>query len=72
MWRLLEYRMHSRSHSIYRLDIQIPDQHQILFRDGKERQALDRDRTTTLIQWFKLNTDTHNEDVKNLLYTEIK
>ncbi|XP_065322969.1 uncharacterized protein LOC135930111 [Gordionus sp. m RMFG-2023] len=50
MWRLLENRMHDRSHGINRLAIHLPFHQPVYFIEGQERQALEKSagRNTTL------------------------
>ena len=71
LWRLLEYRMHEPSHTIYRLAIHLPEQQRVYFRQGEEAAALERARTrkTHLTAWFQLNED--DPDARQYLYTEV-
>lgn len=71
MWRLLESKMHDRSHSITRLAIHLPLEQTVYFEDGDENTALDRagDRKTTLTAWFELNAT--NESALKYVYTDI-
>lgn len=55
MWRILEYRMHFQSHTIYRLDIHLENCHNVYFRDGEAEQAVQRPRQTKLLAYFQLN-----------------
>lgn len=40
MWRLLEFKMHDRSHAVIRLPVHLPNQQSITFLAGQEEQAL--------------------------------
>ena len=70
-WRLLEFKMHDRSHHIERLAIHLPLQQWIQFEEGQEQEALERasHKETTLTAYFKLNqTDS---SARKLLYHEV-
>ena len=56
-WRLFQYEMHSSSHTIYRLQIHLPDQQLVHYKAGAEHEALERARNadTMLTGFFKLN-----------------
>ena len=71
MWRLLENKMHGISHHIIRLPVHLEQQQMIYFREGEERNALERakEADTQLTAWFKLNQK--NEEARKHLYTEI-
>ncbi|XP_065315484.1 uncharacterized protein LOC135924355 [Gordionus sp. m RMFG-2023] len=62
MWRLLENRMHDRSHGINRLAIHLPFHQPVYFIEGQERQALEKSasKNTTLTAWFELNKNDVN------------
>ena len=68
-WRLLEYPMHHKSHTIVRLALHLPNQHSIVFHEGDEQIALDSNRDSNLLAFFKLNQeDTY---AKTILYQDI-
>ena len=71
MWRLLENKMHDRSHAVVRLPVHLPDQQMIFIQQGNERQAVERaaQRETRLTDWFALNRT--DENARNLFYNEI-
>lgn len=71
MWRLLESKMHDRSHAITRLAIHLPLEQTVYFEDGDENIALDRagGRNTTLTAWFELNVT--NESAQQYVYIDI-
>ncbi|CAK9303228.1 unnamed protein product [Gordionus sp. m RMFG-2023] len=71
MWRLLENRMHDRSHGINRLAIHLPFHQPVYFIEGQERQALEKSasRNTTLTAWFELNKNDVN--ARQYLYVTI-
>ncbi|CAF1173465.1 unnamed protein product [Rotaria magnacalcarata] len=59
VWRLFEFPLHDKSHSIIRLAIHLPNMQPVYFAEGNELEALNRatEKDTTLIAWFKLNRD---------------
>ena len=71
MWRLLETKMHDRSHAIIRLPVHLPNQQQITFLPGNEQRALQlaQQRKTKLTAWFDLNNQ--DPDACSLLYSDI-
>ena len=70
IWRLREYKMHDRSHSVMRLPVHLPNQQQIVFEEGREEEALLAARIgkTKLESWFELNTNNPAAQVH--LYTD--
>jgi hypothetical protein len=40
MWRLLESKMHDRSHAVHRLPVHLSNQQRITFEEGHEEEAL--------------------------------
>src|SRR5258705_12762773 len=40
IWRLLESKMHDRSHAVMRLPVHLPNQQRIIFEEGNEEEAL--------------------------------
>lgn len=71
MWRLLEKKMHEKSHAIIRLPVHLQDMQPVYFYDNEERQALERaaQKKTMLTAWFDLNA-TDNE-ANRYLYADI-
>lgn len=71
MWRLLEFSMDERSHSVKRLPVHLPNQQQITFVPGHEEEALEAARTgqTKLQAWFRLNQN--DPEARALLYVDI-
>ncbi|GBN93104.1 hypothetical protein AVEN_142925-1 [Araneus ventricosus] len=57
MWRLNEFNLSNKSHTVVRLDVHLPQQQPIVYQDGQEAQAIERAalRKTTLTSWFELN-----------------
>lgn len=55
IWRILENPMHFQSHSIIRLDIHLPNQQTVLFREGQEQIAAQNAQQTKLLAFFQLN-----------------
>ena len=69
LWRLSEYELHKKSHTIYRLPVHLPDLQSVYFQSGREEEALDRNNTTKLTVWFELNRNDISS--RQYLYTEI-
>ncbi|GBO16152.1 hypothetical protein AVEN_54701-1 [Araneus ventricosus] len=71
MWRLNEFNLSGKSHTVVRLAVHLPDQQAIVYQDGQEEEAVARDATrqTTLTAWFELNKN--DQDSHNYLYTYI-
>ena len=71
MWRLLEHKMHDRSHAVMRLPVHLPNQQRIFFQAGHEQEALNAASTgtTKLEAWFRLNLN--DENARSLLYSDI-
>ncbi|CAF4480814.1 unnamed protein product [Rotaria socialis] len=71
VWRLFEFPLHDKSHSIIRLAIHLPNMQPVYFAEGNELEALNRatEKDTTLIAWFKLNRD--NLVARRYLYHDI-
>ena len=55
IWRLFEFPMHAKSHSVTRLAIHLPFENTIRFAPGDEEATLSNDHITTLTAWFELN-----------------
>src|SRR5258705_13432815 len=71
IWRLLESKMHDRSHAVMRLPVHLPNQQRIIFEEGNEEEALLAARTgrTKLESWFLLNIN--DASAREYLYTDI-
>ncbi|XP_021953572.1 uncharacterized protein LOC110850450 [Folsomia candida] len=71
IWRLLEFKMHDRSHAVMKLPFHLPNQQRIQFEEGREEEALMAAEAgrTKLESWFHLNSTDH--DAQQYLYTEI-
>jgi len=69
-WHLFCFKLHSRSHAVYRLPVHLPNQQYIHFADTDHiAQVLEEGKDTMLTQFFKLS----QQDVfaKTLLYPDI-
>ena len=67
VWRLSEFEMHNATDTVIRLDIHLPDQHTITFRDNCN---IDEPRDyTKLTKFFDLNRD--HAEARQYLYSEI-
>ena len=72
MWRLSEFDMQGKSHTINRLPVHLPEQQNVYFRPGNEEDALHRATETKLTAWFKLNADPDNgPKARQYLYPDI-
>ncbi|GBM21525.1 hypothetical protein AVEN_85337-1 [Araneus ventricosus] len=71
MWRLNEFNLSEKFHTVVRLAVHLPDQQAIVYQDGQEEEAVARaaTRQTTLTAWFELNKNY--QDFHNYLYTDI-
>ncbi|XP_072759701.1 uncharacterized protein [Anoplolepis gracilipes] len=65
------YDLFTKSHTVIRLAVHLPNRQMVYFRAGNEEQAAQRElnRDTTLTAWFKLNQYDENE--MHFLYTDI-
>jgi hypothetical protein len=70
-WRLFEFPLHDKSHSIIRLAVHLPNLQPVYFSEGNEQNALQRAATkdTTLTAWFQLNRQ--DPDARQYLYHDI-
>ena len=61
LWRLYAYRMHERSHRVYRLAVHLDLEQNVVFVEGSEREALENALNTHshLTAWFELNKSQH-------------
>ena len=59
LWRIYEYHMTGLSHSIFCLNIYLPNGHRVFFQEGEEQADLDCDvhKSTHLTAWFQLNSE---------------
>ncbi|GBN60502.1 hypothetical protein AVEN_148746-1 [Araneus ventricosus] len=71
MWRLNEFNLSHKSHTVVRLAVHLPQQQPIVYQDGQEAQAIQRAalRKTTLTSWFELNKN--DPSAHNLSYSDI-
>lgn len=71
MWRLLESKMHARSHTVTRLPVHLPNQQRLIFEEGHEAEALEEAQSnrTKLEAWFQLNSE--DPTARQFLYTDI-
>ena len=67
-WRLLEFPICFRSHSVFRLAVHTENQQQLVFDENDPAAALER-KKTTLIAWFDLNKI--DISAKNIFYVNI-
>jgi hypothetical protein len=58
VWRILGLRLHQEYPPVQRLDLHLPQQHRVHFDAAEPLEAWSRieEQTTTLLQWFLLNT----------------
>ncbi|XP_065215463.1 uncharacterized protein LOC135842058 [Planococcus citri] len=71
IWRLYEFPLQERSHSIDRLPIHLPDEQFVYFQQGSEQEALQNasKKTTKLEAWFLLNKS--DESARKYKYVNI-
>ena len=69
VFRIMQYKMHDKSHIIIRLAIHLPLQQNVHFQNGNEQQALQRHEQTMLIAFSRLNQLDQN--AHQYLYHEI-
>ncbi|XP_030045003.1 LOW QUALITY PROTEIN: uncharacterized protein LOC115459298 [Microcaecilia unicolor] len=70
-WRLSDFEMHQKSHTIQKLKAHLPDQQSTVFHPHKIEAAVQKARTrdTTLTTWFKLNAEKNPP--RTVLYVDI-
>jgi hypothetical protein len=63
--------MYEKSHTVYRMQIHLPDRQTIMFEEGHEAAALERarNRPTMLTEYFELNK--RDADARGMLYCEV-
>ncbi|GBO07522.1 hypothetical protein AVEN_85911-1 [Araneus ventricosus] len=71
MWRLNEFNLSEKSHTVVRLAVHLADQQAIVYQDGQEKEAVARAaaKQITLPAWLELNKN--DQDSHNYLYTDI-
>ncbi|GBN60258.1 hypothetical protein AVEN_128889-1 [Araneus ventricosus] len=71
MWRLNEFNLSHKSHTVVRLAVHLPQKQPIVYQDGQEAQATERAalRKTTLTSWFELNKN--DPSAHNISYSDI-
>ncbi|KAG8173477.1 hypothetical protein JTE90_005080 [Oedothorax gibbosus] len=71
IWRLSEFNMSYKSHTVIRLAVHLPHQKQVVFIGGQETEAAERAaaKYTTLTAWFQLNRDDSQAQIYT--YSEI-
>ena len=69
-WRLFQFPLSGMSHTVIRLDVHLPDEQSVIFREGEEETALfgRRSKSSTLLAWFAYNTA--HSDLAHLRYTD--
>lgn len=50
-----QFHMHLTSHHVYRIRVHLRQRQRVVFEQGRERQAFERNENTMLTGWFKLN-----------------
>jgi hypothetical protein len=70
-WKLFNFKMFHKSHTIYRLPVHLSNQQPVFFQAGHEEEALARavNNNTKLTAWFDLNK--HDSLARKYLYNEI-
>lgn len=67
-WRILGFRMHSQSHTVYRLPVHLPDEQTIVFDENVSDMSTIPNNATKLQAFFHLCT--HNIDARNITYLD--
>ena len=65
-WRIFHFVVHDPSPSIQRLNVHLPGQQQIIYKEGSAQTALQRSKHTTLIAWFEINKPL--PEARHILY----
>ena len=69
-WRLREFPLSEKSHTVIRLDIHLHREHNVVFRENSNlEEVVEESRKTKLTEYFTLNRDF--PDARRFLYTEI-
>jgi ATP-dependent DNA helicase PIF1 len=70
-WKLFNFKIFHKSHTIYRLPVHLSNQQPVFFQAGNEEEALARavNNNTKLTAWFDLNK--HDSLARKYLYNEI-
>ncbi|KYM98545.1 ATP-dependent DNA helicase PIF1 [Cyphomyrmex costatus] len=70
-WRILEKKLHDKSHTVIRLPVHLPNEQNIIIEDGCDNDTITSvlDQVTMLIDYFALNS--RDEEAKQYLYIEI-
>ena len=69
MYRLLKFPMYRLSHIICLLAVHLENEQFVYFKEGSERESINRNLNTTLTAWFELNAS--DQDARTYLYPEI-
>ena len=69
VFRIMQYKIHEKSHIIIRLAVHLPLEQNVYYHDGHEERALQVGINTTLTAFFKLNEE--DENAHHHLYHEI-
>ena len=68
-WRLFQFDMHDKSHTVMRMQIHLPNEQTVYFEPGHEEVAINRAHPSMLMQWFVLNQS--DPEARRLLYTDV-
>ena len=69
MYRIFEFNMSGKSHTVIRLPIHQENRQSVIFAVGEEQQAVNNIGNSMLLAWFELNR--HDVNARNLLYAQI-
>ena len=69
LWRIFEFPMHKKSHTIKRLPVHLPQCQYVCFRNGQEVTLDSVVEHSMLLAWFHLNYG--DESARKYLYSEI-
>ena len=69
-WRIREFPLTEKSHTVYRLDVHLEHEHNVVFNhDDNLEEVVENSRKTKLTEYFTLNRNL--PAARNYLYTEI-
>ncbi|RWS26596.1 uncharacterized protein B4U80_06144, partial [Leptotrombidium deliense] len=68
-WRIFELPLHGRSHPVERLPVHLPGMNRVMFKEGKESEAIEQNCNTKLTAYFELNKC--DADARQMKYEDI-
>jgi hypothetical protein len=68
VWRIFGYKVQDRFPAVYQLAIHLEWQQNVVFKEGEEAAAVEKDRDTTLTAFFKFNQT--EAEARNIIYQD--